>query len=292
MGVVKNFTRNFLASISIVALFVSPVAAANLELDGYLTVGGGIQSPQVIASSGAPSVSAEKITALTTVGAATLTAANIAGGVTSRGGTQTGAFTDTTDTAANIIAALPSIAVGQAFEYTYQNNSSYAATISGGTNVTVSGLSVVQPNSYARYLVTYVSATSVTLAAIAAGPNVVQATQAVVATADSGATQTLTAAMVTGGNQVFHTSAGGSTPSLTMPLATAIIAAIPNWQIGQSYVLRVINTNSGTATIVTNTGITTTGTLTLATNTTRDFVITMTGAATITMVSAGTGTTS
>lgn len=116
--------------------------------------------------------------------------------------------------------------------------------------------------------------------------------EAVVATPDNGTTQTLTAAMVTGGAFTAHVSASGSTPSLTMPTAAALIAGIPGFQIGQSYLLRVINTNSGTATIVTNTGITTTGTLTLATETWREFVITMTGAATLSMVSVGTGTNS
>lgn len=113
---------------------------------------------------------------------------------------------------------------------------------------------------------------------------------ALVATPDNGTTQTLTVYMVTGADFVSHVTTGAATPSLTMPLATAIIAAIPNAAVGDSYVLRFINTNSGTATIVTNTGITTTGTLTLATNTTRDFIITVATATTLNMVSIGTGT--
>lgn len=121
---------------------------------------------------------------------------------------------------------------------------------------------------------------------------------AVVATADNGTTQTLTAAMISAPNARFvsHVSTGGSTPSLTMPLATALLAALPNAVVGTSYVLRFINTNSGTTTIVTNTGWTLTGTLTLATNTTRDFLVTLTnittGSVAATGVSIGTGTTS
>lgn len=108
-----------------------------------------------------------------------------------------------------------------------------------------------------------------------------------IATADDGTTQTLTAGMVTGSPVfVVHTSAGGTTPSLTMPLATAIIAANTGWVVGDSYTLRVINTNSGTATIVTNTGITTSGTLTIAAGGQADFVIAMTAAATVTMTRA------
>jgi len=96
---------------------------------------------------------------------------------------------------------------------------------------------------------------------------------------------------VTGGREVFHISAGGATPTLTMPTATAIINA-QGMKIGDSYKLRVINTNSGTATVAVGTGITATGTLTLATNTWRDFVMTMTAAGAMTMKQVGTGTTS
>lgn len=125
-----------------------------------------------------------------------------------------------------------------------------------------------------------------------------QAGAVVVATADNGTTQTLTAAMISAPNArtVTHLSAGGSTPSLTLPLATALLAALPNAVAGTSFLLRIINTNSGTATVVTNTGWTTTGTLTLATNTTRDFVVTLTnvttGSVAATLVSVGTGATS
>lgn len=116
--------------------------------------------------------------------------------------------------------------------------------------------------------------------------------EANVSAADNGTTQTLTAAMVTGSGQVFHTSTGGATPTLTMPTAAAIIAAIPGFQVGQAYVLRIINGNSGTATVAAGTGITTTGTLTLAAATWRDFVITYTGQGALSMVSVGTGTNS
>ena len=117
-----------------------------------------------------------------------------------------------------------------------------------------------------------------------------------IATADNGTTQTLTAAMIAVANAKFvaHVTTGGATPSLTLPTVAALLAAFPNLQVGTSYVLRVINSNSGTATVVTNTGWTTSGTLTAATNTTRDFAVTVTSvsAATATITSIGTGTNS
>lgn len=115
-----------------------------------------------------------------------------------------------------------------------------------------------------------------------------------IATPDSGTTQTLTAPMISsaGSRKVIHVSVGGATPSLTLPLVTALLAALPNAVVGTGYVLRVINENSGTATIVTNTGWTTSGTLTLATNTWREFIVSITSLtnATATLTGIGTGT--
>ena len=110
-------------------------------------------------------------TALTTVGAGTITAAGIIGMVTTRGGAQVSlAFTDTTATAAEIVAALPDgAAIGTSFEWTYSNNTNAPATISGGSGVTVSVITVVPPNSYATYLVTYSAADTFTFVGIKQG---------------------------------------------------------------------------------------------------------------------------
>ena len=110
-------------------------------------------------------------TALNTVGNGTIMAAGIFGKVTTRGGAQSGsAFTDTTDTAANIIAQLSTGApVGTAFQYTYYNNTNAVATISGGTGVTVSGVTVIPSRSWARYIVTYSAAGTVTMVGFEAG---------------------------------------------------------------------------------------------------------------------------
>lgn len=108
--------------------------------------------------------------ALTTVGAGTITAAGIVGGVTTRGGTQTAVFTDTTDTAAAIIAASSNLSiVGGAFFYRYVNNTVFPATIAGGTGVTLSGSTVVPANSWAEYLVTVTGAGAVSMVAVGQG---------------------------------------------------------------------------------------------------------------------------
>lgn len=111
------------------------------------------------------------LTALTTVGAGTITAASFSAGLTARGGTQTGAITDTTDIAANIIAATANIVgkIGASFLYRYVNNTVFPATLTGGTGVTVSGVTVIPANSWADYLVTYTAAATLTMVGIAQG---------------------------------------------------------------------------------------------------------------------------
>lgn len=103
-------------------------------------------------------------TALATVGAGTITAAGIVGKITTRSGAQSNAaFTDTTDTAAHIVAAIPNAYVGQSFLYFVQNTTDAAETISAGSGVTVSGISVVPAKSTVMFLVTLTSLTAVAM---------------------------------------------------------------------------------------------------------------------------------
>lgn len=113
--------------------------------------------------------------ALSTVGAGVITGAGIGGGVTVRGGAQSATvFTDTTDTAAAIIAGRTNVRIGMSWYYTYQNTTNAAATLTGGSGVTVSGITLVQAKSAARYLVTYTAAATITMVGISFGfiPNV------------------------------------------------------------------------------------------------------------------------
>lgn len=112
---------------------------------------------QDIANLAAGSDAGTVITALNTVGAGTITAASIAGEIVTRGGAQSATpFTDTTATAALIIAALPTGAqvVGNALDFVYVNNTDATATIAGGVGVTVTGQVVIPPNGSVRYLLT------------------------------------------------------------------------------------------------------------------------------------------
>ncbi len=77
--------------------------------------------------------------------------------------------------------------------------------------------------------------------------------------------------------------------ALTMRTAAQMIADSA-LQVGESYMLTIVNTSAGTTTLTTATGITLTGTMTLATNTTRTFVVTVTAAGAIEVRSVSIGT--
>ena len=82
----------------------------------------------------------------------------------------------------------------------------------------------------------------------------------------------------------------GTTPAnLATDTAANIIAAVPGWQIGQSYVLRIRNDSgsANTATITAGTGVTLTGTMTIAQYVARDFMVTYTAAGAVTLQNIG-----
>lgn len=233
----------------------------------------------------------EVITSLTTVGAGTITAAGIAGGITKRTGS-TAAFTDTTDIADNIIAAVLNAHIGQSFEYTYFNNTAGTATLTGGTGVTVSGLGVIVPQgTWSRFLVTYTAADTVTMVAFATGSlGSLPASQFSSGTT----TTTFTAGELTGANYVVYTNTGATPGSINPRTAAQMIGDIPNAYVGQTWTLRVVNgQGTGTLTVATGVnGVTVTGTNTVAANTWRDFICTITSVATpaITIQNVGVGT--
>lgn len=80
----------------------------------------------------------------------------------------------------------------------------------------------------------------------------VNATRTVTAVA-AASTITLTAAQMVNGI-VTHT--GGSTCTVTTPTAAAIVAAIPDCQVGYAFELHVVNNNSGSTSFTGGTGVT------------------------------------
>ena len=79
----------------------------------------------------------------------------------------------------------------------------------------------------------------------------------------------LTAAQLLGG---FILRSAGATSSDTFPTATAIVAAIPDCAVNDAFEFEIINTKSGTITMVAGSGITLAGTTTIATGTSRRYL--------------------
>lgn len=177
----------------------------------------------------------EIITTLSTVGAGTITAAGIAGGITSRAGSQSAApFTDTTDTAANIIAAQPNAHIGQSWEYTYQNTTNAVATLIGGTGVTVSGITAVNAGYSARYLVTYTAAATITMAGFSSGQSLAS-TQ-----------QSATFAGSTSGTTILKASGTAGSTTQTLPAVTGVIASTTGSNLYISDITRCTTQNDHT----------------------------------------------
>lgn len=91
----------------------------------------------------------------------TISLAQILGGVAVFTGAAA-AVTYTTDTAANILAAMPAMDIGDTYVFMLSNTAAQAATIAGGTGVTASGNLVV--NATAKmFLLEKTSATTMNL---------------------------------------------------------------------------------------------------------------------------------
>lgn len=101
---------------------------------------------------------------ITTAGAGTYTAANLAVGVITRNPSGA-ARTDTTDTAANLISTLGLTANYQERECLIVNTATAAETITlaGGTNVTLKGTITIEQNTAVRIAILRTGAAAVTI---------------------------------------------------------------------------------------------------------------------------------
>lgn len=104
------------------------------------------------------------VTTVATATAVTLAAAQLLGGLILQDPAG-GAVTSTTDTAANIIAAITQAGVGNAFEFTIRNtaDASEAITVAAGTGVTLSGTMTIAQNNSKRFLCVVTASTTVTI---------------------------------------------------------------------------------------------------------------------------------
>ena len=225
-------------------------------------------------------------TNITTVGAGTLTAASIVGGLITRSG-PVADFSDATDTAVAIVAALAAYVAAESFYVRIKNTTAFNQTITAGAGVTLSGSTVIPANSVGTYLVTITSATAVAIAHVETGPRTTKVLEVVTALSTVGA-GTITAAGIAGS----VTNRTGSTSAFTDTTDTAdnIIAAQPNVHIGDSWEYTYNNNTVAPATLTGGTGVTVSGITTVGAGKSARYLVTYTAASTITMVGIGAGT--
>ena len=135
------------------------MSRGNGEFD---VIGGGVLGAQALKPNGIYQSSLLSVSSTTTAGDITASAAQLVGGYLADGATQTAAFTVTTDTAVNILAALPNAVVGTAFKWRFINNdqstTGYAGTLAAGTGVTIGTVlpnPAVPKGGYADYVFTF-----------------------------------------------------------------------------------------------------------------------------------------
>lgn len=274
-------------------LYPAGVQIASTPLTGAEKVvidGGGAQFTECttadiaqLGSSGAPTVA----TPITTVGNGTLTAAAIVGGVILRSGSAA-AYSDATDSAANIIAAIPSPSIGDSFFVTIKNTTAFAETLTAGANVTLPTTVIVPANSAATYLVTLTSLAAVTFTHIQTVLTV-GITPAQFSTAAL-AVGTLAAGLITGAAHVVLQNTGATPAAQTTRTAAQMLADFVGARVGMSYMLRIVNTGAGTLTLTGDASVTVTGHAAVVNNTFVDYVVTFNSPVTATIQSVGSGT--
>lgn len=103
------------------------------------------------------------VNALSNVAGQTLTVAQTKG-ILLRSGAA--AVSDTTPTAADIIAGMSNAAIGDVVEWTIRNTNSGLLTLVAGSGVTLEGTTTVATNFCRRYAVRVISLTAVTISGL------------------------------------------------------------------------------------------------------------------------------
>lgn len=218
------------------------------------------------------------------------TAAQVVNGFFKQTGTP-GAYNMTMPTAALLVAALAGAQVGSSFEFYILNQGDGAITVLTSAGNTLAGNVVVPSLAATRFtgIVTNATAGSEAVNIIGPGNPAILADAKYVTAALQ--TAVIVAANMAGAKSVALENTGTTPGTLTTDTAVAIVAAIPNAQIGQAYDLAIRNSSgsANTATIAGGVGVTFHGTLTIAQNTTRFFKVVLTSLTALDIYSMGTG---
>jgi hypothetical protein len=157
----------------------------------------------------------------------------------------------------------------------------------------MTGLMTVPVNTFSDFVVTISTATTGVVQQIGSGSAVTPLPDAKFTTINV-TTGTLAAGNASGARFVNLMSTNATPGSQAMRTPAQILTDTPSLAIGQSYMLRVLNTGANPFTLATDSGagFTMTGTMTVALNTWRDFIVTINSATTGTVQQMGTGTSS
>ena len=221
----------------------------------------------------------------------TLTAAAIASGAISRTG-PTANFSDATDTATAIIAAIGATQVGASFYWSIINGTAFTETLTAGAGVTLTGQAILYPNTGAQYLVVVTGlGASAAVTMYERGVFYNRSLPQAQSTTLNATTGILPAGAITGANQVFLTSTNATPGAQTTRTAAQMLADIPNGAVGMTWTVRIINTGAGTFTLTADASVTLGGTAHAAIlqNTWVDYICAFNSATTMTMNAVGSG---
>jgi hypothetical protein len=118
---------------------VTATAAITVVTDTGITATGGVPAGNLtgcILAAGPVLTGGGTNGAVSATSGATLTVAQMLAGVIVRTGPSSAGFTDTTPTAAQLVAALPGVTIGSSFRLVILNKSNQTLTVAGGTGVT------------------------------------------------------------------------------------------------------------------------------------------------------------
>ncbi len=137
------------------------IDAAGAPVQSVVGDTGAVTAAQIASAIGTLVSRNQSVSSVTATVGTTLSAAQMTGGMILRSG-PTVAFTDTTDTAANLQAAYNAddTQIGSSFIMIVANATANTLTMAAGTAVTLAGNTVIEPNNSRIYLGVFTNVTS------------------------------------------------------------------------------------------------------------------------------------
>lgn len=140
-----------------------PNNMANIEQDGAMIPNSAlVPAIQALANFGAPAFGNWSQTLVPVVAATTIQAAQLVGGIIRRFSPAAN-YTDSTDTATNIVNAIPGATPLQTFPLLIANLGSGIMTLAGGTGVTIAGTATIASNATRLFLGQVTGSAAVTI---------------------------------------------------------------------------------------------------------------------------------